>query len=90
VANLQTSKKRIKTNLKRQHKNTSVKTNIKTTVKKVEQAIAENDLETAQAEYSLLISALDSASTKGTIKKNTASRQKSRLAKRINAIKNAA
>lgn len=90
MANLKTSKKRIKTNLKRQHKNTAVKTNIKTIVKKVELAIAENDLETAQTTYTQLVSALDSASTKGTIKKNTASRKKSRLAKRINAIRNAA
>lgn len=90
MANLESSKKRIKTNIKRQQKNVSVKTAIKTAVKKVEQAIAEGDLGTAQASFSEVVSALDSAATKGIIKKNSASRKKSRLAKKINAIENAA
>ena len=90
MANLESSKKRIKTNVKRQQKNVSVKTAIKTAVKKVEQAVAEGDLETAQASFSEVVSALDSAATKGTIKRNSASRKKSRLAKKINAIENAA
>ncbi len=90
MANLKSSKKRIKTNIKRHDRNTSAKTAIKTIVKNVEQAIAEGDLETAQASYSEAVSALDSAATKGIIKKNSASRKKARLAKRINTIKNAA
>ncbi len=90
MANLHSSKKRIKTNIKRRDRNVAVKTAIKTVVKKVEEAIAEGNLETAQASFSEVVSALDSASTKGIIKKNAASRKKSRLAKRITAIKNAA
>ena len=90
MANLLSSKKRIKTNIKRHDRNVAVKTAIKTVVKKLEQAIAEGDLETAQAGFSKVVSALDSASTKGIIEKNAASRKKARLAKRINAIQNAA
>ena len=90
MANLKSSKKRIKTNIKRNERNVSAKTAIKTAVKKVEQAIDEGNLETAQAMFSEVVSALDSASTKGIIKKNSASRKKSRLAKRINALKSAA
>ncbi|MFC1716581.1 30S ribosomal protein S20 [Candidatus Poribacteria bacterium] len=90
MANLKSSKKRIKTNIKRHDRNVAVKTAIKTVVKNVEQAIDEGNLETAQASYSEAISALDSAATKGIIKKNSASRKKARLAKRINALKNAA
>ncbi len=68
----------------------SAKTGVKTAVKKVEQAIAEGDLEAATARYSEAISALDSAAAKGIMKKNTASRKKSQLAKGINAIQAAA
>ncbi len=90
MANLKSSKKRIKTNIKRHDRNLSAKTAIKTVVKKLEQAIDEGNREAAQALFSEVVSALDSASTKGIIKKNSASRKKSRLAKRINALKNAA
>lgn len=85
MAKLKSSKKRIKSNKRREQRNVSVKSAIKTAVKKVEQAIAEGDVEAAQAHFSKVVSALDSASTKGIIKKNTASREKSRLAKKINA-----
>jgi small subunit ribosomal protein S20 len=67
-----------------------VKSAIKTAIKKVEQAIAEGDLETARASFSKAISALDSAATRGIIKKNVASRRKSQLAKKINAAQTAA
>ena len=90
MANLLSSKKRIRSNLKRQQRNVSVRSNIKTAVKKVEQAIAEDNLEAARASFSEAVSTLDSATARGIVKKNTASRKKSRLAKRINAIQTAA
>ena len=90
MANLKSSKKRIKTNIKRQQKNISAKTGVRTAIKNVEQAIAEGDLETAKARYSEVVSALDSAVAKNIMKKNTASRKKSQLAKGINAIQSAA
>ena len=90
MANLKSSKKRIKSNLRRQERNVSVKSAVKTAVKKVEQAIDEGDFEAARKRLSEVVSALDSAAAKGVIKKNTASREKSRLAKRINAAQVAA
>jgi len=90
VANLQSSKKRIRSNLRRERRNVSVKSAIKTAIKKVESAIAEGDLEAARVRFSETASALDSAATKGIIKKNTASRRKSRLAKKINVAQTAA
>lgn len=90
MANLKSSKKRIKSNQRRERRNVPVKSAIKTAIKKVEQAIAEGDIEAAQANFSKAVSALDSAATKGIIKKNFASREKSRLAKEINAAQNAA
>ena len=67
-----------------------MKSAIKTAVIKVEIAIAEGDIESAQAGLSEVVSALDSAVTRGVVKKNTASRRKSRLARKINAAKSAA
>ena len=90
MANLHSSKKRIKTNIKSQHRNTAVKTAIKTAIKKVETAIDEGELEAAQASYAEAVSALDSAVARNIIKKNNAARTKSRLAKGINAISAAA
>ena len=90
MANLKSSKKRIRSNAKREIRNTSVKTAVKTAIKKVEQSIDEGNLETARVNYSRAVSALDSASTRGVIKKNTASRMKSKLARGINAIQSAA
>jgi small subunit ribosomal protein S20 len=90
VANLKSSKKRIKQNRKRELRNVSVKSAIKTVVTKVEQAIAEGDMEAAQARFSEAVSALDSAVVRGIIKKNSASRKKSKLAREINAAKSAA
>lgn len=90
MANLKSSKKRIKSNLRRQERNVSVKSAVKTAVKKVEQAIDEGDFEAARKRLAGAVSALDSAAAKGIIKKNAASRVKARLAKRINAAQAAA
>ena len=90
MANLKSSKKRIKSNEARRQRNVSVRTNLKTLVKNAEQAIDEGNIEAARTNFSAALSALDSAVTRGVIKKKTASRKKSQLAKRINAIQTAA
>lgn len=86
MANLKSAKKRIRSNERKRLRNVRVKSNIKTEIKKVEQAISEGNLEVAKTQFSEMASILDSAATKGIIKKNTASRKKSRIAKRINAL----
>ncbi len=86
MANLKSSKKRIRSNERKRLRNVRVKSTIKTEIKKVEQAISEGNVEVAKAQFSEMASVLDSAAAKGIIKKNTASRKKSRIAKRINAI----
>ena len=90
MANLKSSKKRIRSNERQRQRNVSVRTAVKTAIKKVEQAITEGDMETAQVNLSSAASTMDSAVAKGIIKKNTASRKKSQLAKRINAVETAA
>ncbi len=90
MANLQSSKKRIRQNRKREQRNVSARSAMKTAIKKVEEAIAQGDLEGARTRLSEAFSALDSASTRGIIKKNTASRRKAQLARRLNEAQNAA
>ena len=90
MANLRSSQKRIRSNERKRVRNVAVKTNIKTEVKRVEQAIEEGNFEIAKKMLSEAASVLDSASAKGIIKKNTGSRKKSRLAKKINSLQTAA
>ena len=63
--------------------NKAIKTNLKTVVKKADAAI---DANAADKDATVLaaVSAIDKARAKGVIKKNTASRKISRMAKRAN------
>ena len=90
MANLKSSKKRIRSNERKRVQNVTVKSSIRTIIKKVEQAIEQGNAQLAGEKLSEASSTLDSAATKGVIRKNTSSRNKSRLAKKINAIKSAA
>jgi len=55
-------------------------------MKKIEQAVSEGKAQEAREYLSEVASQLDSAAVKGIIKKNYASRNKSRLAKKLNAV----
>ena len=78
--------KRAKTNEKRRLTNVSFKSSMRSAIKEVELAIANNDLNAAQEAYAVACKKLDKAVSKGIKHKNYASRQKSRLAKKINTI----
>ncbi|HGJ64942.1 TPA: 30S ribosomal protein S20 [bacterium] len=86
MANLKSSKKRIRSNETKRVRNLIVRSKVKTEVKKVEDAITQGNAELAKSLLSVATSVLDSASTKGIIKKNTGSRKKARLIKKINEI----
>ena len=86
LANIKSAKKRAITNEKRNLRNRMVKTNLKTTEKQLLNAVAEGDVEKAQAEYKLASKKFDMAATKGIIHKNAANRKKSQLAKKINTM----
>jgi len=77
------AEKRVRQNAKRAIRNKALISKIRTLVKKVRSAKSKADgaaaLKTA-AKY------LDRLAAKGTIKKNTASNQKSRLAKHLNKL----
>jgi len=86
LAHSKSAKKRILVAEKHRERNQSVKTRVKTMAKKVVAAIETNDTEASNKALSVAYKELDKAVSKGILKKNTASRRKSRLAAKVNAI----
>lgn len=83
------SQKRMRQNARRAERNKARKTVIKTRVRKVLDAIASRDTTAAGKSLREAVVTLDRAAAQGTIHRNTAARRKSRLAKRMNAMKGA-
>jgi small subunit ribosomal protein S20 len=84
MANIKSQIKRNKQNEKRRQRNKAVRSSLKTSPKKAATAVAEGDLEAAQARTSEASRAYDKAASKGIVHKRTAARHKSRLAKAAN------
>ena len=87
MANIKSAKKRVNVNNKKNAENRAVKSQIKTETIKFEAAVAQKEVESAQALLSQAVSTLDSAVSKKVIHKNTASRRKARLAKLLETVK---
>lgn len=85
MANIKSSKKRAKQNGVRRLRNIARRSDIKTNCKKIELALAEKNLEEAKSLLKVAESKIARASGKGLLKKNTASRKISRLAKKVAA-----
>jgi len=90
VPNSKSAKKDVIKSRKRRLRNQSVKSAIKTFVKKSRATIAGGELEASQTIFNATSSLVDKAAKRGIIHKNTAARRKSRLAKRLNALKGTA
>ena len=75
-------------NKKRAEKNKKIKSDVTALIKRVHQAIEKKDVAKAADWLKQTIKKLDLAAQKKVIKKNTAARKKSRLAKAVNALKN--
>ena len=86
MANIKSSKKRIKVTEAKTLRNRMVKSSLKTTIKKFEMAIASNNVDEAKSSFNSVVKSLDMAASKGVIHKNMASRKKSRLAAKLNAL----
>ena len=87
MPNIKSAIKRVKTIDKKTTQNNMIKTGVKTAIKKFEQAVLDGKKKEAEA---LLVDAtkkIDQSCSKGVIKKNTASRKKSKLAKAFNSMK---
>lgn len=86
MANIKQQKKRDITNNKKRLMNASFNSSLKTAIKAFEKAVQEGDKEKAAAAYSFACKKLDKAVSKGIHHKNYVARQKSRLAKQLNAM----
>lgn len=85
MPNIKSAKKRVKIIEKKTLRNNKIKSGYKTAMKKFETAVTNGDAEVKN----LFIQAtkkVDQACSKGVIKKNTASRKKSKLSKLMNTV----
>ena len=86
MANTSSAIKKVRQIERRTIVNRRNKKSMRTQVKKLRKAIEANDAEGAQQLLSSAVSALDRSVQKGVMKKNTASRLKSRLSLKVNSL----
>ena len=86
LANTHAAEKADRQNARRRVRNRVIRSGARTEVKNANTVIAEGKAEDAKTATLKAISALDKAAQKGIIKKNNASRRKSRLMKKLNAL----
>ena len=79
--------KSLRADAKKHKRNETVKSELKTVTKRLEGLIAEKKKDEAQKSFKTVSSKYMKAASKGVIRKKTASRKISRLAKRVNNIK---
>lgn len=86
MANMKQQIKRYKNADKKHAVNVAFKSSLKTSIKKTVNAIEAGNKKEAVALFNATVSKLDSSVSKGIHHKNYASRQKSKLQKKINAL----
>jgi small subunit ribosomal protein S20 len=87
VARSLSSQKRMRQNVKRAARNRTDKTIIKNELRKVHDALGGKDAKVAEATFRKTVAILDRSANKKVLHPNTAARRKSRLARRLNAMK---
>ena len=81
------SKKRAKQNTNRRTINRARKSQVKTQIKHLDVIMDKGDVEAASEQLRLVTKKLDKTASTSTMHKKTAARKKSRLTKRLNALK---
>ena len=87
MPNIKSSKKAVKVIAKKTLNNHEPKAKVKNLIKNIDNALKDNDVQKASELYKVFQKAVDEAVSKGLIKKNTADREKSRLAQKIKNTK---
>lgn len=87
MPNIKSAIKRVSVIEKKTLRNNMIKSGYRTAVRKFEEAIEAGDVANAETLFVEATKKIDMACSKGVIVKNTAARKKSRLAKKLNAIK---
>ena len=83
MPNIKSSKKSVKTIAKSTTRNTEYASRVKNSIKKLEKEIKEKNTEMMDNCLKTSIKNIDTAYSKGLIKKNTRDRQKSRLTQKV-------
>ena len=86
MPNIKSAMKRVRIIEKKTLRNNMVKSEYRTAIKKFETAVTGGNKEEAEKLLKEATKKVDGACSKGVIKKNTASRKKSSLAKKLNAM----
>lgn len=86
MPNIKSSVRSVKTDAERRAKNAAVKSAVRTAARKVMEAIEAGKAEEAKALLVQASKTIDTAAAKGVFHKNAASRKKSRLARKFNAM----
>jgi len=89
MPNTKSAKKRMHQNAARRERNRAGKSLLRTRLRKVDEAVEAGNVAQAESEFQAIARELDRAGQRKVIHKNKASRTKSRLQKRIKAIKQA-
>ncbi len=84
MANIKSSKKRVKVNAAKTARNKAFNSELKTTIKKANLALEDNSADKAVA-VRAAVKKIDQAAAKGILHKNTASRKKSALDRKLSA-----
>ncbi|MGA1846499.1 30S ribosomal protein S20 [Deferribacter abyssi] len=87
MAHTLSAKKRIRQNEKRRLRNKSYKSMMKTFTKKFLAAVEAGDYEEAEKRFNEVVKVIYKVKSKGVIHKNQAARRVSRLAKRLQSLK---
>ena len=87
MPNIKSAVKRVSVIEKKTLQNNMIKSEYKTAVRKFEAAVAAGNKEEAEKLLRAATKKVDGACSKGVIKANTASRKKSNMAKKLNALK---
>lgn len=86
MANIKSAMKRAQIAEIRTMRNKSVKTGIKTSMKNFDLALETKDPQAAMEAFKIAVKKLDKGVAKGVLHKNSASRKKSSLARKLNAM----
>ncbi len=89
MANIKSAMKRIKTTEKRTLRNKSTKSELKTLIRKFEGMIDAGSMDEAKGMIRVIDKKLKRAASKNVIHKNAASKKLSKLAKKLNIVKEA-
>ncbi len=87
MAHSLSAKKRVRQNDKHRTINRARKSQVKTQIKHLEAAMDKGDVQAASEQLKVVLQKLDKTAATSTMHKKTAARKKSRLTRRLNALK---